>query len=338
MTATTRPAHASGDIRGQVARYLGYHDEQSGGDLGARRTAYADMVRSYYDLATDFYEVGWGDSFHFAPRYEGETFAESIRRHQYWLASKLGLEPGMKVLDVGCGVGGPMRAVARFAGCEVVGINNSSYQVEKVRRYNAEKGLSERCSVVEADFMDMPFEDGTFDAVYAFEATCHAPDKKALFAEILRVLKPGARFGAYEWCLTDRYDEGDAEHRRIKKGIEEGDSLPDIWTIPATEQCLRDAGFSVVETEDRAFASDEATPWFLPITGRERNLLGLRRTKVGRRVAWGLMTVMEGAKIWPKGTRQASEFLHAGADALVEGGETGIFTPMLWLHARKPTN
>ncbi len=51
--------------------------------------------------------------------------------------------------------------------------------------------------------MKIPFEENTFDAVYQIEATCHAPDKVAVYKEIFRVLKPGALFGGYEWLMTD---------------------------------------------------------------------------------------------------------------------------------------
>ena len=55
-----------------------------------------------------------GQSFHFATRYKTESFHESILRHEYFLASHLNVKPGEKVLDVGCGVGGPLRNIARF--------------------------------------------------------------------------------------------------------------------------------------------------------------------------------------------------------------------------------
>jgi hypothetical protein len=62
------------------------------GDSTERLAGAQEMVDQYYDLATDFYEFGWGDSFHFAHRYKGETLRESIVRHEHFLSSKLGLE------------------------------------------------------------------------------------------------------------------------------------------------------------------------------------------------------------------------------------------------------
>ncbi|MBC7174172.1 MAG: methyltransferase domain-containing protein, partial [Polyangiaceae bacterium] len=301
-TATeVRAAHGRGDVREVVGRYRGFHDEGQGGDVEARKAGYGEMVKGYYDLVTDFFAYGWGDSFHFAPRYRSEAFPASIARHQHYLASRLGLAPGMRVLDVGCGIGGPMRSIARFSGATVVGVNNNAYQLSLAKKRNEEAGLADRCEFIEADFMHLPVADGTYDAIYAFEATCHAPDKTALFRELFRVLKPGGQFAAYEWCLTDRYQGSNPEHVRIKKGIEEGDGLPDLWTIPETRAALVDAGFESVELEDRAHASDPETPWFLPLTGKERTFTGIRRTPIGRRVTWAALNVAERLKAVPRG-------------------------------------
>jgi len=324
------------DIRAQVSRYRSLHDESSGGGLGARRTQYRAMVQDYYDLVTEFYERGWGESFHFAPRHRRESFEASIARHQHFLASRLRLAAGMRVLDVGCGVGGPMRSIARFTGAHVVGVNISAMQVQKAVAYAARDGLADRCELLEADFTRMPVAAASFDAAYAFEATCHAPDKAALFAEVRRVLRPGAEFALYEWCLTHRYDPTDADHQRIKQAVEEGDGLPDIWTITATLDAARDAGFELVEHEDRAATCDHETPWYLPLTGRERSVIGLRRSIIGQRVLAVTIRAMQALGAAPRGTLETLRLLNAGADALIAAGETGIFTPMFYVRLRKP--
>ena len=86
-----------------------------GAGLESRKERYQSLVNHYYDLVTDFYEFGWGQSFHFAPRRRGESFKASLLRHQRFLAARLSLKPGMQVLDVGCGVGGPMGNLARHS-------------------------------------------------------------------------------------------------------------------------------------------------------------------------------------------------------------------------------
>jgi sterol 24-C-methyltransferase len=293
------------------------------------------MVNDYYDLVTDFYEFGWGQSFHFAPRFKGEAFDASLARHEYFLAHVLGLKPGMKVLDVGCGVGGPMRAIARFSGATVVGVNNNDYQIKRGTKQNEEARLATRCSFHKADFMNLPVPDKSFDAAYAIEATCHAPDKTKLFREIFRTLKDGAHFAGYEWCLTGKYDAKNAEHRAIKKGIEEGDALPDIWYEKDVVQALEQAGFEVIEARDLAPTADRETPWQLALS-QPFSLRNFKRSTVGREVTRRLVRVLEALRVAPKGSTAVSEFLNAGARALVKGGDTGIFTPMFYFHARKP--
>lgn len=64
------------------------------------------MIHSYYDLATGLYEEAWCQSFHFCRFAPNEPFLHAIARHEHYLASRMGLKQGMKVLDVGCGVGG----------------------------------------------------------------------------------------------------------------------------------------------------------------------------------------------------------------------------------------
>lgn len=108
----------------------------------------------------------------------------------------------MRVLDVGCGVGGPAREIARFSGANIVGINNNANQVDLANRYSRKYGLEDQLEFVKGDFMNLAvqFGENSFDAVYAIEATCHAPTWEGVYGEIKKVLKPGGIVGIYEWC------------------------------------------------------------------------------------------------------------------------------------------
>src|SRR5262249_43134675 len=151
------------------------------GTVESRKANYARLVNAHYDLVTDFYEYGWGQSFHFAPRHAGESLETAMLRYELYLAHVLGLRPGMTVLDVGCGVGGPWWAIARFSGASIVGVKNTDSQTPRGTRHNEAARVSALCSFLKADFMDLPVPDQSYDAAYAIEATCHAPDKVALF-------------------------------------------------------------------------------------------------------------------------------------------------------------
>lgn len=104
-----------------IDQYNNLHDDDKAGVSG-RNQSYTTLVNAYYELATLFYEWGWGQSFHFAYMLKGETFKQSIARHEYYLAGRLGVGINSKVLDVGCGIGGPMRNIARFTRANVTGV------------------------------------------------------------------------------------------------------------------------------------------------------------------------------------------------------------------------
>ena len=142
-------------------------------------------------------------------------------RHQRLMISKLELSEGMTVVDVGCGIGGPMRRVVREGGVKVVGVNKSEVQLEKAKSLNREAGLDHMVDYLACSFMDMgTVEDDTFDRGYAIESTCHAPDKAGAFAEIYRVMKPGALFWGQEMCMTDKFNpEGQQAHKPSKGSL-----------------------------------------------------------------------------------------------------------------------
>ena len=313
-----------------VDRYNELHDAGS----ERRKEGYRELAHHYYQLATDFYEFAWGPSFHFASRNRGESFRASLLRYQRFLADRLSLKPGMEVLDVGCGVGGPMGNLARQTGASIVGININAYQIERAKVHT--RDVRSLCRFIHADFMKIPEGDDRYDGAYAIDATCHAPDKTALYGEIFRVLRPGARFACKEWCLTDKFDPENAEHVGIKKSIMRGVGLPEIDLISDVCTALRMAGFEILESLDIALESHPKMPWYRALQGRDLSLTSIPRTKIGRALTNAAVRVGEKLRVVPQGTAAVSTLLNEGADALVAGGETGIFTPMYFFLARKP--
>ncbi len=321
---------ARDEVKSVVDRYTGIHNAGS----ERRKEHYRSFVNHYYDLVTDFYEFGWGRSFHFAPRRRGESFMASLFRHQRFLADRLALKPGMRVLDVGCGVGGPMAALAHHTGASFAGLNNNAYQIERAKAHTGD--VRSLCRFIHGDFMQIPDGDDRYDAAIAIESLAHAPDKTAAFRELFRVLRPGACLAGYDWCLTEDFDPGTAEHMRIKERIVEGNALPDLPLAPEIDTALRAAGFELVESGDRATASDPTTPWYRALQGRDLSLMSIPRTPIGRALTNRVLRVGEKLRVFPDGTAAVSSLLNRTADALVESGKAGIFTPMFYFLARKP--
>ncbi len=241
----------------------------------------------------------------------------------------------MSVLDVGCGVGGPMRNLARVSGASILGLTISGHQVTKGNEKHLRAGLGHLCRSVEGDFCQMPFPDEHFDAVYEIESCCHAADRRAPFREAFRVLKPGALFGGYDWCLTRAFDRRNPSHELIRVGIEKGDGLPPLCTTDEHDEALRDAGFELLETEDKALTADPWTPWYQPLMAG-LSLRQFKNSRAGALFTHGLVTALERLHLAPKGTVATHAMLRIAQSALPAGGRLGIFTPNYFFLARKP--
>jgi sterol 24-C-methyltransferase len=188
----------------------------------------------------------------------------------------------------------------------------------------------------------MSFPAESFDAVYAIEATVHAPSLEGIYSQIFRVLKPGGVFGVYEWLMTDAYDNDNPSHREIRLGIEQGNGISNMEKISVALKAIKDAGFELEFHEDLADRED-AAPWYWPLSG-ELKYLGsigdiptiLRMTKIGRSIIHRTLGAFEMINVIPQGTAKTADSLAVGADALVAGARQKLFTPMYLMVARKP--
>lgn len=127
------------------------------------------------------------DEFHMGGRAASEHFLD-----------RFALTEAMHVLDVGCGLGGAARFVADRYGARVSGVDLTPEFVATGRALNDWVGLGERITLEQGSALAMPFEDETFDAAYMMHVGMNITDKRALFADVARVLKPGAVFGVYD--------------------------------------------------------------------------------------------------------------------------------------------
>lgn len=190
----------------------------------------------------------------------------------------------------------------------------------------------------------MDFPDESFDAVYAIEATVHAPSLEGVYSQIYRVLKPGGVFGVYEWLMTDKYDNENLHHREIRLGIEQGDGISNMVTISEGIAAIKAAGFELELHEDLSHRPD-ATPWYYPLAGDFKHMGSIfdlytigRMTKIGRGFAHRLMGFLEFTGLAPPGTRKTADSFAVAADCLVAGAKEDLFTPMYLMVARKPLN
>jgi 24-methylenesterol C-methyltransferase len=310
-------------IKNEMDAYSQSYGQEAGEGIKDRSKT-TELVNTFYNLVTDIYEWGWGQSFHFSPLLPGKNAAASEAAHEARLAALLRLQPGMKCLDVGCGVGGPMRTIASTSGANVTGITINDYQVQRATYHNAKLRLQSLCQAVEGNFLEMPFAHETYDAAYAIEATCHANKLEQVYGEVFRVLKPGAFFASYEWVSTKEYDANNPQHVKIIDEINYGNGLPEMRTYTEAEQAGKNVGFNLVISEDIATASPVCGPWYNRL---QRIPKGWNQAMVNGMSAIGLC---------PKGVKEVHDMLINVATSLEAGGETGIFSPMHLLLFQKP--
>lgn len=128
-------------------------------------------VAAYFDLITEDGRLFFGDSFHFGFFPDGaQSLAQALDAHTDLVCELAGIRPGMRVLDVGCGIGEPARRIASRIDCEIIGLNISREQVRQGRELIARAGLAARVDIRHGNALHMPLPDGGFGAMICLEA------------------------------------------------------------------------------------------------------------------------------------------------------------------------
>ena len=134
------------------------------------------------------------------------NFTMEAERRQRLSRPGFTLQPGMHLLDVGSGLGGPARYFARYQGCRVTGIDLTEEFVAVARTLTSRLGMDGQISFQQGSALSMPFAAASFDVATLLHVGMNIADKDRLFSEVRRVVKPGGIFGIY-----DQMREADGE-------------------------------------------------------------------------------------------------------------------------------
>jgi sterol 24-C-methyltransferase len=249
-------------------------------------------------------EVAWNKKFHFAPFLDDkQSLRVALAAHDHYQFMTMGVKPGMRGLDAGCGVGEPAREFAKWADvscisyhdCQftclyqvhITGVTITDYQVYRANLHAEKEGISDKVEFVRADFcvrvippsylpthltantafQKMPFPDNTFDFAYAQEATVYAAELRDVYTEMCRVLKPSGVMSMNEWCMTDKFDPKDPQHLDIRRRLERGDDIVNMRTVKEAIAEFQFAGLDVLHMEDHALKGLQSGPWWIPLDG-----------------------------------------------------------------------
>jgi cyclopropane-fatty-acyl-phospholipid synthase len=168
-----------------------------------------EAISHHYDVGNDFYELVLGESMVYSCAYFDSpktSLADAQRAKLDLICRKLGLRPGQRLLDVGCGWGSMALHAAEHYGVSVVGVTLSSEQAGYARKRAAEAGLADRVEIRLQDYRKIP--DGPFDAISSIGMAEHvgAGEYRRYADELYKLLRPGGRLLNHQ--ISRRPQEG----------------------------------------------------------------------------------------------------------------------------------
>ncbi|MER6029410.1 class I SAM-dependent methyltransferase [Streptomyces sp. NPDC001851] len=206
-------------------------------------------ISHHYDVGNDFYELVLGPSMVYSCAYweDGGTLESAQRDKLQLVCRKLGLTPGRRLLDVGCGWGSMAIHAAREHGVSVVGVTLSQEQAAYARKRVADEGLTDRVEIRVQDYRDV--KDGPFDAISSIGMAEHVGAERYLeyARRLYGLLKPGGRLLNHQIARRPQHDESSY---RVDEFIDayvfpDGELAPIGGTVTQLER----AGFEVRDVE-----------------------------------------------------------------------------------------
>ena len=182
-----------------------------------------------------------------------KAYGQDIGQHS-WLTveeltqdiPRLGLSRTSRLLDLGCGPGGPLTFVVSQVGCLAIGVDVSPPAIESARSRTASFGLSALVEYQVADLNEpIPFQPGSFSSIMSIDVILHLRDRAAMFNEVSRLLTPGGRFLFTDAGILNGPVSNNDIRRRAMHGLTQ--FAPDGFN----EKILELAGFRLLENVDR---------------------------------------------------------------------------------------
>lgn len=209
-------------------------------------------ISDYYDQTLAHYRFWWkmneSKAIHYGIWDEGTSnFQEALQNTNIKMAGLASIQQNSKVMDAGCGVGGAAFFLATKFGCYVDGISLSERQIGLAKDFSISLKLQESTHFSVANYYETPFDNNSFDLIWACESLCYADDKEKFFREANRILKPGGKIVLSDYFITEK---GKPDDRLLLK------RWGDTWAISRFnemydfKESTHKNGFQIIENED----------------------------------------------------------------------------------------
>ena len=209
-----------------------------------------DHQDEYFDNLVTMLELIWGEGY-MAPGGSGNV--EKMLN---------GIETaGKRILDIGCGLGGPAFEMANTFGADVVGIDLEAPLIKRATEAAAKMGLQDRCKFYTVETGALDFPNQSFDIVASSGAITQVKDKAYIFGECYRVLKPGGYLTCYDWTKSEEPLSEDMFYWFKMEGLTYA-----LETLEEYKNHLKKIGYIDVKTKD-------ASDWYLNQVRSEYELI-----------------------------------------------------------------
>lgn len=214
-------------------------------------------IAKFYDASTGLWENIWGDHLHHG-YYRSGAPPKSNRQAQEDMIEEVlswaDVQHVTHMADIGCGLGGSSRHIARkYPQSTAQGITLSSYQAQRGNEISKQQNLGDRVALQVADALHQPFADASFDLVWSLESGEHMPDKRKFVSELVRVAMPGGKIIIVTWChrvLQPGESALQPQEQALLQRINDAYYLPDWCSIEDYKKLFEEFGMHDIKIDD----------------------------------------------------------------------------------------